>query len=206
MTFKTLKAFIAYETRLYDPVPDVFPASVGKRPTANKPPAKLPSLTPSIGENVGARTGIYDTLDSNVGANVMAFTHTPFPEVYSADSIRRFGAKNPTRPYQVVAGYLEDGFQDYRHLLSLKTTVERVEKVREQWVLTLRKSDEVYRDQTRDYWWQEKFDAVVVGTGHYTVPFVPAIWGIDEAVEALQDKFEHSKSFRSLEDYVDKVA
>lgn len=152
------------------------------------------------------RTGIYNTLDSNVGAKVMAFTHTPFPEVNSADSIKRFGTNNPTRPYQVIAGYLEDGFQDYRHLLSLNTTVERVQKVGKEWVLTLRKSDETYRGQARDYWWQENFDAVVVATGHYTVPSIPAIWGIDEAVKALPNKFEHSKSFRSLEGYVGKVS
>ena len=135
----------------------------------------------------------------------MAFSHTPSPQVNSADSIRRYGQNNPTRPYQVVAGYLEDGFKDFRHLLSLNTTVERVEKVEREWVLTLRKSGEPYRGHKQDYWWQEKFDAVIVGTGHYTVPYVPAIWGIDEAVKALPNKFEHSKSFRSPDDYVGKV-
>lgn len=135
----------------------------------------------------------------------MAFTHTPFPEINSALSVTRFGANNPTRPWQIIAGYIEDGFKNYRHLLSLNTTVERVEKFGKEWVVTLRKSDEKYRGKQQDYWWQEKFDAVIVATGHYTVPFVPAIWGIDEAYKAFPHKFEHSKSFRSEEDYVGKV-
>ena len=114
------------------------------RPTANHPPSQFPTFAAPIGEDVGARTGIYDTLDSNVGAEVMAFTHTPFSKQNSADSVRRYGANNPTRPYQVVKRYIEDGFKDYHHLLSLSTTVERVEKIGQEWVLTLRKTDEKY--------------------------------------------------------------
>jgi cation diffusion facilitator CzcD-associated flavoprotein CzcO len=135
----------------------------------------------------------------------MAFTHTPFPKANSAQSTARYGANNPTRPFRVITGYIEDGFKDYRHLLSLSTTVEGVAKVGNEWILTLRKPDEIHQGQTQDYWWQEKFDSVVVATGHYTVPNIPAIWGIDEAYKALPHKFEHSKSFRSPDHYVGKV-
>lgn len=189
---------------LYDPEPDVFPSPVSKPPSTKLPPSRIPSFEPPAGEDKGARTGIYDTLDSNVGAQVMAFSYAPFPEVNSAISTQRYGADNPTRPYQVVAGYLEDGFKDFRHLLSLNTTVERVEKVKDEWILTLRKSGETYRGKLQDYWWQERFDAVVVATGHYTVPNIPAIWGIDEAYKALPHKFEHSKFFRNPDHYVGK--
>ncbi|KAF4635625.1 hypothetical protein G7Y89_g2462 [Cudoniella acicularis] len=189
---------------IYDPKPEPFPSPVSKRPSTLQLPSKLPAFTQPAGEDPGARTGIYDTLDSNVGQKIMAFTHTPFPEVNSAQSTERYGANNPTRPWKVVAGYIEDGFKDYRHLLSLNTTVERVEKVGDDWTLTLRKSDETYRGHSNDYWWQERFDAVVVATGHYTVPYIPAIWGIDEAYKALPHKFEHSKFFRSPDDYVGK--
>ncbi|CZR67938.1 probable flavin-containing monooxygenase [Phialocephala subalpina] len=189
---------------IYDPKPDVFPSPIAKRPTATPAPQKLPVFTIPKGEDVGARTGIYDTLDSNVGAKVMAFSHTPFPEENSAESVRKYGANNPTRPYKVIEQYIEDGFKDYRHHLSLNTTVENVKKVGDEWVVTLRKSDEKYLGKQKDYWWQEKFNAVVVATGHYNVPFIPAIWGIDEAVKALPHKFEHSKFFRSPDDYVGK--
>lgn len=178
---------------------------MSKPPSPRHAPPKLPTFAPPAGEDKGARTGIYDSLDSNVGAAVMAFSHTPFPEINSAVSTQRYGADNPTRPYKVIAQYLEDGFRDYRHLLSLNTTVEGTEKIGNEWVLTLRKSGEEYNGKFQDYWWQEKFDAVVVATGHYNVPFIPAIWGIDEAYKALPGKFEHSKFFRSPDHYVGKV-
>jgi len=190
---------------LYDPQPDVFPSPVSKFPKAKELPSRLPLLTTPLDEDTQARTGTYDVLDSNVGAIPMAFTHTPFPVINSALSTQRYGPNNPTRPYQVVAGYLEDGFKDYLHLLSLNTAVERVEKVGTEWILTLRKSNAVHGGKAYDYWWQEKFDAVVIATGHYTIPYVPPIWGIDETYSAFFQKFEHSKSFRSADHYVGKV-
>jgi len=192
--------------RIHDSKPDTFPSPVSKHPTANAPPQNLPSFASPIGEDIGARTGIHNALDSNVGAGIMAFSHTPFPKINSANSVAQYGANNPSRPWQIVAGYIEDGFKDYRHLLSLNTTVERVEKIGTEWVLTLRKSNWKYKGQDQDYWWQEKFDAVVVASGHYTVPSIPAIWGIDEVYKAYPDKFEHSKTFRSKEHYVGKVS
>lgn len=191
--------------RLYDPIPDVFPSPVAKTTKAKQPPPRLPSLTTPAEQDTQYRTGTYDALDSNVGAIPMAFTHTPFPEVNSAISTLRYGSKNPTRPYKIVAGYLEEGFKDYIHLLSLNTAVESVQKVGSEWVVTLRKSNQEYQGHTHDFWWQEKFDAIVVATGHYTIPYVPSIWGIDEAYKALPTKFEHSKSFRSADHYVGKV-
>ncbi|KAH8599115.1 hypothetical protein B0O99DRAFT_537085 [Bisporella sp. PMI_857] len=191
-------------TWLYDPEPDIFPTPVSKLPVSRQPPAQIPSLAPPAPEDTQARTGIYTGLDSNVGALPMAFTYKPFPTTNSALSIQKYGANNPFRPWKVIAGYIEDGFNDYRHLIQLNTTVERVVKEGDEWIVTLRKSNEPYRGHAQDYWWQERYDAVIVATGHYAVPLVPAIWGIDEAYKALPNKFEHSKSFRSAENYVGK--
>jgi cation diffusion facilitator CzcD-associated flavoprotein CzcO len=192
-------------SRNYDPDPEPFPSPVSKRPSTVPTPSSLPAFTEPLGEDFGSRTAIYDTLDSNVGARVMAFTHTPFPEANSAQSTARYGPDNPTRPWQVVADYIEDGFKDYKHLLILSTTVEKVEKLGDVWKLTLRKANDRYKGQVKDYWWQEEFDAIVAATGHYSVPLIPALWGIDETYKAFPHKFEHSKSFRSPDNYVGKV-
>ncbi|KAF7585107.1 hypothetical protein BBP40_012639, partial [Aspergillus hancockii] len=151
-----------------------------------------------------ARTAIYDTLDSNVGAGAMAFTHTPFPEINSAASVRQYGPANPSRPFRVVSAYLEDLFRPYLHLVSFSTTVERVEKTTNgKWMLTLRKAS-IHHNQPAEHWWQEHFDAVVIATGHYNVPFIPVIAGLDTASATHGSVFEHSKAFRSANDYVDK--
>lgn len=103
-------------------------------------------------------TGIYEGLDSNVGASIMAFSHTPFPKDNSAGSLERYGAANPTRPYKVIAKYLEDLFIPYLHLVTFNTTFERVEKVGEEWVITLRKLGRKRQDGNEyDYWWTETF-------------------------------------------------
>ncbi|KAL1968634.1 hypothetical protein VTN77DRAFT_1460 [Rasamsonia byssochlamydoides] len=188
----------------YDPVPDVFPAPDAPDSTRREIPSELPQFTPPLPEDTTARTAIYDALDSNVGASVMAFTHTPFPEQNSAASIERLGRSNPTRPFRVVAAYLEDLFKDYLHLVSFNTTVEKVEKKGDKWTLTLRRSGQLRRGQPQEYWWQEQFDAVIVATGHYSVPLVPSVSGLDVAFRAHPSRFEHSKQFRSPDDYVEK--
>lgn len=188
----------------YDPIPDVFPTPGTSGENRNIIPSDLPRFTPPVAEDTTTRTGIYESLDSNVGAKAMAFTHTPFPEVNSAVSVRQLGRANPTRPFRVIAGYLEDLFRPYLQLVSFQTTVEKVEKIGAKWILTLRQSSHFYRDQPADYWWQEEFDAVIVATGHYNVPLIPEIPGLDIAFQTHPDRFEHSKNFRSANDFVNK--
>ncbi|KAL3432154.1 hypothetical protein BDV09DRAFT_206155 [Aspergillus tetrazonus] len=189
----------------YDPIPDVFPTP-GAPHIRNEIPASLPAFTEPVAEDTTARTGIHDQLDSNVGSGTISFTHTPFPEVNSAVSVRQLGRGNPSRPFRVVSGYLEDLARPYLDLISFNTTVERVEKVdnRKKWRITARQSGHFQRNKPAEYWWQEEFDAVVVASGHYNVPLIPEIDGLAEAFKALPGHFEHSKSFRSANDYVDK--
>ncbi|RAH78089.1 FAD/NAD(P)-binding domain-containing protein [Aspergillus japonicus CBS 114.51] len=188
----------------YDAAPDPFPSPNALLDVSNPAPSALPQFTPPLPENTTARTGIYYHLDSNVGAKAMSFTHTPFPEVNSALSIRQFGPGNASRPFRVVANYIEDLFQPYLHLVSLQTTVERVEKIGEEWRLTLRKSGQLYRGVPQDYWWTEAFDAVIVATGHYNVPNIPEIPGLAAAWEASPRALEHAKAFRSANHYVNQ--
>ena len=148
--------------------PDPFPgtATEGAGKTVREIPRKLPTFTSPAAEDLSARTAIYDSLDSNVGAEVMAFTHTPIPQRNTAVSVERLGPRNPSRPFRVVSRYLQDLVESYIPLISFNTTVEKVEKDGSQWVLTLRRPGQRQK-QILDFWWQEKFDAVVVASGHY---------------------------------------
>ncbi|KAJ5370877.1 uncharacterized protein N7496_006969 [Penicillium cataractarum] len=188
----------------YDSTPDLFPTARNLAESRNAIPKKLPQFASPSPEDTTARTGIYDSLDSNVGSKAMAFTHKPFPNINSALSVKQFGHSNPTHPFRIIAGYLEDLFKDYHHLASFNTTVEKIEKQEGKWILTLRQSGHIRDDELRDYWWQEEFDAVIVASGHYSVPLVPDIPGLDVAFKAYPTKFEHSKAYRSQNDYVDK--
>lgn len=187
----------------YDPIPEPFPSGHSDS-TVIPIPSKLPQFTAPAPEDTSARTVIYDGLDSNVGPKAMAFTHTPFPEINSVPSIRLLGRHNPTRPFKVVARYLEDLFKDYHHLASFNTTVVKVEKKGAVWNVILRQSGHSVGSDPRDYWWEEQFDAVIAASGHYSVPLVPVVEGLDDAVTKYPSKFEHSKSFRNPVDYIDE--
>lgn len=192
----------------YDAEPDTFPTTTGVPPDQTRAPpvptTDLPVFAPASPPDPRARSALYWDLDSNVGAESMAFTHTPFPVVNSPVSIERFGHNNPSRPYGVITNWIEDLFRPYLSLVTLRTTVEKVEKRGSEWVLTLRRSGQLYRGKPHDYWWTEAFDAVVVASGHYHVPLVPAIAGLIETSKELPGRFEHSKSYRKAAKYADK--
>lgn len=190
-------------TWLYDKDPEPFVPSPDQ--PRHEPPALLPASLPPLPENLTSRTGIYPALDSNVGAEVMSFTYKPFPSDNSAASIHRLGQHNPTKPWQSIAGYLEEIAEPYTHMISLNTHVESVRKVGAKWVVTLRRTDHDLKGEKRDFWWQEKFDAVIAATGHYSVPFIPNISGLAETFDLLPHAFEHSKAYRSPDQYVNKV-
>jgi cation diffusion facilitator CzcD-associated flavoprotein CzcO len=83
----------------------------------------------------------------------------------------------PFVSHEVPCQYLKNYFSahELNSLLVLNTTVEDVSKIpdspkkMERWRLTLRRRN---LKGNVDEWWQEDFDAVIFGNGHYSVPFV----------------------------------
>lgn len=148
-------------------------------------------------------------IDINLNSHrTMAFSREPFPNNQSEASIKKYGADTPFKHNKVVREYIEsllnrNGYQD---LVEYNTTVERVEKVMcekensSEWKVTLRR-----RGYDNDYWWVEYFDAVVVASGHFWVPWIPHIEGLADFVKKHPDRVEHSKSFRRPEKYQGKV-
>lgn len=132
----------------------------------------------------------------------MEFSQEPIPVKQTSRSIQRHGPSTPFRHHTVVQEYIE-GLLDrngYKDFVECGVTVEKVEKVDGTWKLTLRKAG-----AERDYWWVEEFDAVVVASGHYTVPHVPYIEGLEEFARAYPGSVEHSKGYRGGEKYRQKV-
>ncbi|KAK7418944.1 hypothetical protein QQX98_003647 [Neonectria punicea] len=156
-------------------------------------PERLPALVPKSDQPRFAESSVYPYLETNVDSLAMEFSREPIPEVRSEWSVGKHGAETPFRPWRVVRGYIEglvrrNGYED---LVSYRTSVERVEKVGEEWKVTLRKDG-----QEQDYWWVEWFDAVVVASGHYWVPYIPAIEGLEQFEKSRPGSVLHSKHFR----------
>lgn len=180
--------------------------------TADKPvpvPDSLPGYFPRSKQHRFDDTPVYPALEANIDAAIMEFSQEPIPVVRSAKSIRAHGLDTPFRHHTVIQRYIQSLLErkGYSRLAEYNTTVENAEKRvdgsgAERWVLTLRKQ---IPGLDEDYWWQEEFDAVVVATGHYSVPYVPHIKGLKEFAAVSPGSVLHTKGFRDPETYRGKV-
>ncbi|KAF8308299.1 FAD/NAD(P)-binding domain-containing protein [Clavulina sp. PMI_390] len=103
------------------------------------------------------------------------------------------------RQYASSVG-LNSNDEEHANVTSYWTRVERVEKVpgtEKRWTLTLRKLTPL-RDGTLEVnWWQEQFDAVVVGKfSDNDAAWVPPIPGLKEWAQSLPNNIFHSRNYR----------
>ncbi|TEA15073.1 Thiol-specific monooxygenase [Colletotrichum sidae] len=179
-----------------------FPALAAR--SADKPipvPESLPAKTPKSPATRFTESGIYSYLETNVDAIPMSFTDGPIPDLRTENSIALHGPETPFRHWTVIRDYIRNLLDrnGYDQLVSYSTTVELAEKVGNEWKVTLRKEG-----ADGDEWWVEWFDALVIATGHYWVPYVPQIDGLEEFEKARPGSVIHSKHFRGREDYTNK--
>ncbi|OTA99447.1 hypothetical protein M426DRAFT_325102 [Hypoxylon sp. CI-4A] len=191
-------------TWIFDPDPSpALELRPGKLPPDVDPPLEIPEALPKItAPNKRERfsqTPIYNSLTTNV------------PEIAMSFSDRRF-AYGPFAPHYIPRQYIETYFTAHKldSLLSLNTTVEEIIKLSrstksadepERWKLTLRKYDPV---RHVDVWWEEEFDAVILANGHYSVPYIPQVKGLEAYIQKYPGRVIHSKYYRSPLPYASK--
>ncbi|KXT12878.1 hypothetical protein AC579_5395 [Pseudocercospora musae] len=166
-------------------------------------PKTLPALLPKSDQTKFDEATVYPYLETNVIADAMRYSQEPIPTEVSHLSRNLYGDQSPYRHWKVMRQYIHglikrDGYED---LVSYNTSVEKAEKVGSLWHVTLRKPGKEF-----DYWWQEEFDAVVVANGHYNVPYIPPIPGLDELEKLRPGSVVHSKHFRGRDRYIGKVS
>jgi cation diffusion facilitator CzcD-associated flavoprotein CzcO len=149
-------------------------------------------------------TAVHEYLHSNLPPQTMCYTQEPIPEILSERTLAQYGSNAPFRHREVIRDWVEDIFVrgGGLDLVEFHTTVERAEKRGDKWVLTLRKAAP---GATKNIWWQEVFDALVVATGHFSIPYIPAIPGLVEYDERFPGRIKHSKHFRSVDEFAGKV-
>jgi cation diffusion facilitator CzcD-associated flavoprotein CzcO len=148
---------------------------------------------------------MHDHLESNIDARVMSYTAEPFPSPANPSFPSKNSASYPFRHRSQIQDWISGlvNRNGYEKFVEYNTTVELAEKVGKEWVLTLRKSAP---GEEQDFWWQEKFDALVVANGHYSIPFIPNVTGLLEAEKLFPGTVEHSKSYRGPGSYSGKVS
>ncbi|KAL5343252.1 putative dimethylaniline monooxygenase [Aspergillus crustosus] len=130
-------------------------------------------------------------------------TLEPLSKTLSERTLAHYGPESPFRHRDVMKKWVKDVFArgQHEHLIEFSTTVELAEYTRGEWVLTLRKSVE---SQENDYWWQERFDAIVVASGHYYLPSIPDIPGMVEYDLKYPGRIKHSKHHETSEEFSGK--
>ncbi|CAI4213268.1 unnamed protein product [Parascedosporium putredinis] len=110
-------------------------------------------------------------------------TCTNVPDIAMSFSDSRF-AYGPFAPHWVPRQYIENYFSIHKtdSYLVLNTTVER----------------------HADVWWEEEYDAVVLANGHYSIPYIPDVVGLEAYMKTFPGRVVHSKTYREPHIYADK--
>ncbi|KAK4458620.1 hypothetical protein QBC42DRAFT_209919 [Cladorrhinum samala] len=164
-------------------------------------PDALPAQAPKLDRPRFSESSVYPYLETNVDFSAMEFSQEPIPADKTKKSIALHGPQTPFRHWTVMQRYVKSLIQrhGYEDFVSYNTTVERVEKVGDEWKVVLRKEG-----KEKDYWWVEYFDAVVVASGHYWVPYIPPVEGLEEFEKDRPGSVIHSKHFRGRDHFKGK--
>ncbi|KAF2125238.1 dimethylaniline monooxygenase [Dothidotthia symphoricarpi CBS 119687] len=180
-------------------------ASLATR-TADAPletPTRLPIRLPKSKQTRHTESSVYPYLETNVDSIPMSFSQEPISDQRSPTSIAKHGIDTPFRHHSTIREYIASlvNRKGYGEFVSYNTTVELAEKVGNEWRLVLRREGSFAED---DEWWEEMFDGVVVANGHYSVPYIPKVEGLEKFEWTRPGSVKHSKMFRGKEAYRDK--
>lgn len=133
------------------------------------------------------QTPMYENLETNIPHDLMQYFDQPF----SAEN-QLFPSRESTLQY------LQSHGQDIQDLVKFGTQVFEVRHVNEDdkasWQVH-------YQSLTLETIHKDTYDAVVVASGHYTVPYLPEIDGIGQWNSAYMGSIYHSKFYRKPQDF-----
>lgn len=144
-----------------------------------------------------SKSAVYDGLFSNVPKRFLRFSSIP----YKQEEKDKESLTYPFISYKQIGDNLVKFAEDHdlNKLIRLSTEIEAVGKTKDgKWQVTARKHNP---DSKKDQWYQETFDAVIVASGHYSVPFVPYFPGLAEYTAKYPDRIIHNKAWRNPEPY-----
>ncbi|OQO07516.1 hypothetical protein B0A48_07213 [Cryoendolithus antarcticus] len=140
-------------------------------------------------EYVEPLTPLYDRLETNIPRDLMGFSDLDWPE-----DCQLFPR------HETVLEYIEKYAEDVRHLISFRAQVLSVHSEGEEWHVDV-SVPQISGSQMVEH---HKFDAVVVASGHFDVPYMPDVTGMENWVQAYPGSILHSKYYRTPDQYADK--
>ncbi|CAK9438788.1 uncharacterized protein LODBEIA_P30120 [Lodderomyces beijingensis] len=160
----------------------------------------VPNLDPNASEILEKQatvedeyfSAIYKYMETNLVYWLMQYSQLPFPK----DTIL-FPKRQQVLEY--LHAYIDSIPKDKNVSFNVNSSVEKLAKEEDgMWHLTVESTDSG-SVETRCY------DAVIIATGHFSVPFIPAVPGLAEWNEKLPHSVLHSKNFEDPNFYRDKT-
>lgn len=146
------------------------------------------------------KSGIYRHLFSNVPGRYLRNSFIPYDQNHPTNN-----TLHPLITNEKVTNNLQSFTEHFclTTYVRLNSEVVEVHKANcgSQWKLTV--SEESRNDKTVK-WYTESFDAVIISTGHYSVPCFPKIRGLSDWNAQFSSSILHSKSFRDPEPFRNK--
>lgn len=146
------------------------------------------------------KSGIFPELFTNVPSRYMRFSYMPHEEKFTDKNrvIYPFLTLNEFshRLYSFVE---REKLDEY---IRVNSRVEKVFKTdRGKWIVVVRETSD---DSGTVKWYQEEFDAIISAVGHYSIPHIPCIPGLNEYNKLHGETLMHAKSFRNREIFRNK--
>ncbi|KAF8309283.1 FAD/NAD(P)-binding domain-containing protein [Clavulina sp. PMI_390] len=121
--------------------------------------------------------------------------------------LHQMDVNRQVRQYASSVG-LNANDEEHTNVTAYSTRVERVEKLpgtEKRWTVTLRKLIPLRDGKLEVNWWQEQFDAIVLGKySENDAAWVPPIPGLDDWAHTLPDAIFHSRHYRRPEHFTNK--
>lgn len=138
-------------------------------------------------EHAAFMTPVYERLETNIPRGLMGFSDVDWPE-----------ACQLFPKHDDVLAYIKQYAEDVRHLIEFQTQVLNVRQLEGgSWSVSTQKVRKGARRSVRE----QIFDAVVVANGHYNVPYIPSVPGIEAWSASYPGVITHSRSYRRPDDY-----
>jgi cation diffusion facilitator CzcD-associated flavoprotein CzcO len=148
----------------------------------------IPQTTPNYDDNEEhVISPIYDLLETNIPRGLMGFSDLPWDE-----DCQLFPG------HQTVLDYLEQYANGLHNMIRFATRVVNVSPTEDQrWLVETNPA----KGDDRSKRASQVFDAVLVASGHFDVPYVPSVPGIEAWNQAHPGRISHSKFYRRPEDF-----
>lgn len=142
-------------------------------------------------------SGIFRNLFTNIPSRFTRFSYMENDPKYY-DKLRTI---YPFMTQTELSGRM-DTFVDTEGLnkhIRFNSSVQAVTKTHDKWTVTVKKVVD-----NEEHWYQEVFDAVIIASGHYSIPYYPHIEGLAEFNRNFPGSLIHANSYRTVEPFRDE--